>query len=237
LIYPLAVTIICLVITVFLIVVVVPIFREIYAQFGTQLPRPTQWLIEASHTLRGHFVYLALAIGGLGYGWWAYLQSQAGREFWDRWRIRLPMLGPIAHKIALARFARTFASLFRSGVPILEVLQMVAGTSGNVIMEQAARQAAKDIEKGDGIASALSKHPIFPSMVLRMLSAGEQTGRVDTMLERVADFLDEEIDTTLTGLMSLIEPLLIVFLGVLIGGIVVCMFLPILSLNELITQR
>jgi type II secretory pathway component PulF len=138
-----------------------------------------------------------------------------------------PSFGSIAHKICLARFARTLASLVRSGVPILEVLNIVANTAGNVVMEKAVRTASTDIERGDGISAALGKHPIFPSMIIRMMTAGEQTGKIDAMLERVADFLDEEIETTLSGLTSLIEPILIVFLGVVVGGIVVCMFLPI----------
>jgi type IV pilus assembly protein PilC len=125
----------------------------------------------------------------------------------------------------------------RSGVPILEVLGIVQNTVGNVIMEGAIQSAAADIERGEGISNALAKHPIFPTMIIRMLQAGEQTGKIDAMLERVAGFLDEEIETTLSGLTSLIEPLLIVFLGVVVGGIVICMFLPIFKLSELVSQR
>jgi len=123
----------------------------------------------------------------------------------------------------------------RSGVPILEVLQIVSQTVGNVVMEKAVKGAAADIERGEGISSALGKYPIFPTMVIRMLSAGEQTGNIDNMLERVSDFLDEEIETTLSGLMSLIEPMLIVFLGVVIGGMVICMFLPIFNLANVVS--
>ncbi|HEX3890681.1 MAG TPA: type II secretion system F family protein, partial [Verrucomicrobiae bacterium] len=149
--------------------------------------------------------------------------------------IKLPIFGQIAHKICLARFTRTLASLVRSGVPILEVLQIVSQTVGNVVMEKAIKAASSDIEHGEGISAALSKHPIFPSMIVRMLSAGEQTGKIDEMLERVADFLDEEIENTLSGLMSLLEPLLIVFLGVVIGGMVICMFLPIFNLGNIVS--
>ena len=119
-------------------------------------------------------------------------------------------------------------------MPILEVLNIVANTCGNVVMEKAVRVAASDIERGEGISTAIGKHPIFPSMIIRMMTAGEQTGKIDAMLERVADFLDEEIETTLSGLTSLIEPLLIVFLGVVVGGIVICMFLPIFKMSEII---
>ena len=155
----------------------------------------------------------------------------------DRTRIKLPIFGSIAHKICLARFTRTLASLIRSGVPILEVLNIVANTCGNVVMEKAIRSAASDIERGEGISTAIGKHPIFPSMIVRMMTAGEQTGKIDAMLERVADFLDEEIETTLSGLTSLIEPLLIVFLGVVVGGIVICMFLPIFKMADIINPR
>jgi len=160
-----------------------------------------------------------------------------GRHFWDSRRIRLPIFGPIAHKICLARFTRTLASLVRSGVPILEVLQIVSQTVGNVLMEKAIKTAAVDIERGESISDALGKHPVFPSMIIRMVTAGEQTGKLDNMLERIADFLDEEIETTLAGLMSLIEPILIVVLGVVIGGMVICMFLPIFKLSEVVSKR
>jgi type IV pilus assembly protein PilC len=122
-------------------------------------------------------------------------------------------------------------------VPILEVLQIVSNTVGNVVMEKAIRVSATDIEKGESISSALSKHPIFPSMIIRMITAGEQTGKIEQMLERISNFLDEEIESTLSGLTSLIEPLLIVFLGVTVGGIAICMFLPIFKMSELIAPR
>ena len=168
------------------------------------------------------------------WGWLYFIKTKPGREFWDGRRIKLPIFGVIAHKICLARFTRTLASLVRSGVPILEVLQIVSQTVGNVVMEKAIKTAATDIERGEGISAALGKNPIFPSMVIRMMSAGEQTGNIDNMLERVANFLDEEIETTLSGLMSLIEPMLIVFLGVVIGGMVICMFLPIFNLANIV---
>jgi type IV pilus assembly protein PilC len=213
---------------------VVPVFGEIYTGFGAKLPGPTQFLIHVSNILKTYILYILPAMGALVYGWFAYIKTKPGREFWDRTRIKLPIFGVIAHKICLARFTRTLASLIRSGVPILEVLNIVANTCGNVVMEKAIRTAAGDIERGEGISSAIGKHPIFPSMIIRMMTAGEQTGKIDAMLERVADFLDEEIETTLSGLTSLIEPLLIVFLGVVVGGIVVCMFLPIFKMADII---
>lgn len=232
--YPVVVTFVAISITIFLLVRVVPVFGEIFSGFGAKLPAPTQFLIDLSEWLKSNLFFLLPALGLVAYGWLAYIKTKQGREFWDRTRIKLPIFGHIAHKICLARFTRTLASLVRSGVPILEVLSIVANTCGNMVMEKAIRVAMTDIEKGDGISDALSKHPVFPTMIIRMMTAGEQTGKIDSMLERIADFLDEEIETTLAGLTSLIEPLLIVFLGVVVGGIVICMFLPIFKMSEII---
>ena len=232
--YPTVVTFVAIAITIFLLVKVVPVFGEIFSGFGAKLPTPTQVLITISEWLQKNILFLIPAAGLVVYGWLAYIKTKQGREFWDRTRIKLPVFGHIAHKICLARFTRTLASLIRSGVPILEVLGIVANTVGNVVMEKAIRVAMVDIEKGDGISNALGKHPVFPTMIVRMMTAGEQTGKIDSMLERVADFLDEEIETVLSGLTSLIEPLLIVFLGVVVGGIVICMFLPIFKMSEII---
>jgi len=233
--YPTVVTIVAIVITVFLLVRVIPTFKEIYSGFGAALPGPTLFLMGISDIIKHYLVHLIIVAGLVIWGWLSYIKTKPGREFWDKQRIKLPIFGPIAHKICLARFTRTLSSLVRSGVPILEVLQIVSQTVGNVVMEKAIKAASLDIERGEGISAALAKHPIFPTMVVRMLSAGEQTGNIDTMLERVANFLDEEIDNTLSGLMSLIEPLLIVFLGVVIGGMVVCMFLPIFNLANIVS--
>lgn len=235
--YPTAVTIVAISITIFLLVKVVPVFGDIFSGFGAALPKPTQVLIDVSDFLKKNLIFLLPVMGAMVYGWLAYIKTKQGREFWDRTRIKLPIFGQIAHKICLARFTRTLASLIRSGVPILEVLGIVSNTVGNVVMEKAIRVSMSDIEKGDGISAALSKHPVFPTMILRMISAGEQTGKIDSMLERIADFLDEEIETTLDGLTSLIEPLLIVFLGIVVGGIVICMFLPIFKMSDIINPQ
>src|SRR5689334_11387417 len=235
--YPSAVTIIAIGITVFLLVKVVPVFGDVYKGFGRELPGPTQALMSLSKLVREYLIYLIAGAGAGIYGWISYLKTKNGREFWDRTRIKLPIFGVIAHKICLARFTRTLASLIRSGVPILEVLQIVSNTVGNVVMEKAIRTASADIERGEGISAALGKHPVFPSMIIRMVTAGEQTGKIENMLERISDFLDDEIETTLSGLTSLIEPLLIVFLGVTVGGIAICMFLPIFKMSEIINPQ
>jgi type IV pilus assembly protein PilC len=235
--YPTVVTVVAIAITIFLLVKVVPVFGEIFNSFGAELPKPTQFLVTLSNIVK-RFV-IPIILGGIGsvYAWLYFIKTPSGRQFWDARRIRLPVFGSIAHKICLARFTRTLASLIRSGVPILEVLQIVSQTVGNVIMEKAIKVAASDIERGESISAALGKHPVFPSMIIRMIMAGEQTGKIDEMLERISDFLDEEIETTLSGLTSLIEPILIVFLGVVVGGMVICMFLPIFKMPEIVNMK
>jgi type IV pilus assembly protein PilC len=232
--YPTAVTVVAIGITIFLLVRVVPVFEDIYKGFGAGLPGPTQVLISISNLMKDYFWFWMLGAAGLVWGWFLFIKTTTGRAFWDAKRIKLPIFGQIAHKICLARFTRTLASLIRSGVPILEVLSIVSNTVGNVVMEKAIRMSSTDIERGESISAALAKHPVFPSIIIRMVTAGEQTGKIDSMLERIADFLDEEIETTLSGLTSLIEPLLIVFLGVTVGGIAICMFLPIFKMSDII---
>ncbi len=232
--YPTAVTVVAIGITTFLLVKVIPVFQDVYSSFGAKLPGPTQVLMDISNLVRHWLPALIIFAGAAVYAWFYYIKTKSGRDFWDRRRIKLPIFGQIAHKICLARFTRTLASLVRSGVPILDVLRITSQTVGNTVFEKAVKAAAVDIERGEGIAAALGKHPVFPSMVTRMMTAGEQTGNIDNMLERVSDFLDEEIENTLSGLMSLIEPLLILFLGVVIGGMVICMFLPIFNLANIV---
>ncbi|MGO9202875.1 MAG: type II secretion system F family protein [Limisphaerales bacterium] len=235
--YPTVVTVVAILITGFLLVKVVPVFADVFSAFGSKLPAPTQYLINTSNIVRNYIALIILCAGGLAYGWFHFIKTPVGRFFWVYRRIKLPVFGPIAHKICLARFTRTLASLVRSGVPILEVLQIVSQTVGNAVMEKAIKTAGVDIERGESISAALGKHPVFPTMIIRMVTAGEQTGKIDNMLERISDFLDEEIETTLAGLMSLIEPILIVFLGIVIGGMVICMFLPIFKISTVINKR
>ena len=235
--YPTVVTVVAILITIFLLVKVVPVFGEIFTSFNAKLPAPTMYLIMISNFVKRFIVFIALAGGAGVYGWFHFIKTPVGRFFWDSHRIRMPIFGAIAHKICLARFTRTLASLVRSGVPILEVLQIVSQTVGNMVMEKAIKTAALDIERGESISAALGKHPVFPLMIVRMVTAGEQTGKIDNMLERIADFLDEEIETTLSGLTSMIEPILIVFLGVVVGGMVICMFLPIFKLPEIVSGK
>lgn len=234
--YPTIVICIAFLITTFLIVRVVPVFGEIFKDFGAKLPGPTQFLIDLSDFVRAKWYFLILGIGGSIFGIRAFLHSTRGRQLSDRWKLKLPVFGPLIHKICMSRFSRTFAQLIRSGVPILEVLDIVGGSAGNHVVEESIKGVSLDVEKGDNLSVALSKKQIFPPMMLRMVAAGESTGRIDGMLEKMADFWDEEIEAMLDALTSLIEPLLIVFLGVIVGGIVIAMFLPIFKLNEVVSQ-
>ena len=235
--YPVIVICIAFAITTFLIVKVVPIFGEIFKDFGAKLPgsdaiphrrqrfHARRMVFPRRSDSAAHFSASGLSC-----------VRPAASSLRDRWKLKLPIFGPLMHKICMSRFSRTFAQLIRSGVPILEVLDIVGGSSGNHVVETSIKGVSEDVEKGDNLSVALSKKPIFPPMMLRMVAAGEATGKIDTMLEKMADFWDEEIEAMLDALTSLIEPLLIVFLGVIVGGIVIAMFLPIFKLNEVVSQ-
>jgi len=234
--YPAIVISIALLITTFLIVKVVPVFGDIFADFGADLPAPTQFLLDLSDAVRGNWYFFIVGIGGAFFGSRSLLRTKAGAEWWDRTKLRLPIVGPLTHKISMSRFARTFAQLIRSGVPILEVMSIVAETSGNTVIERAIQSVSVDVEKGETLSTAMTRQPIFPPMMLRMISAGEATGKIDAMLEKMADFWDEEIEAMLNALTSLIEPFLICFLGIVVGGIVIAMFLPIFQLSEVVSK-
>jgi type IV pilus assembly protein PilC len=233
--YPVIVIFIAIAITTFLIVQVVPVFGQIFADFGAKLPGPTQILLDISDLVRGYWYVIIAVIGGTFFGIKALLKTETGRRTWDRWQLKLPIFGPLVHKICMTRFARTFAQLIRSGVPILEVMDIVGDTSGNSVVTDAIKKVSSDVEKGDHLAAALSRQPIFPPMLVRMVGAGEVTGKIETMLEKMADYWDEEIEAILDALTSLIEPLLIVVLGVIIGGIVIALFLPIFKLSDVVS--
>jgi len=164
--YPIVVSTAAIGISIFLLVKVIPVFKDVYQSFGAKLPVPTQFIISLSDLMRHYLPLVLIGLGALVYAWFYFIKTKSGRDFWDSRRIKLPIFGPIAHKICLVRFTRTFASLIRSGVPILEVLQITSQTVGNTIMERAIKAAAIDIERGEGIAVALGKHSVFPSMII-----------------------------------------------------------------------
>ena len=232
--YPGIVTCIAISISLFLILKIVPLFATIFKDLGSNLPLPTQILLKISGTLQHYFLAVAITVGAMVYAFLKLKKTHWGSQHWDRLALQLPVAGPLAKKVTLTRFARTFASLTHSGVPILQTLKIAGCSTGNSVYEIAAAGMIESIEKGDSLAVAMAQYPIFPPMMVRMVSAGEQTGRVDSMLEKLAEFYNEEVETTLAGLTSLIEPLLIVFIGVVVGSIVICMFLPIFRMSDAI---
>jgi type IV pilus assembly protein PilC len=234
--YPISVISIAIVITTFLIVRVVPVFADIFKDFGKPLPAPTQMLVDLSDFMRNDWWLLLLMIGGGFFGLRAFFKTKTGWELWNRWQLKLPVFGALVHKICMSRFARTFSQLIRSGVPILETLEIVGGSSGNTVIEKSIQSISQDVERGDNLSVAMAKKTIFPPMMLRMVAAGESTGKIDEMLEKMADFWDEEIEATLNALTSLLEPILIVVLGVIVGGIVIALFMPIFKLSEVVSQ-
>lgn len=234
--YPIIVVAICVLIAAFLIIRVVPVFADIYKDFGAALPAPTQVLVNISEFCRSQWYLFLIIIPGIWYAFHRYVNTKNGRIWWDRNKLKIPVIGPLIHKIAMTRFARTFAQLTRAGVPILEIIDIVGETSGNWVLETGVRGVGRDVEKGDPLAVALSRQKVFPPMLTRMVAAGEATGKIDTMMEKMADFWDEEIEATLDALTSLIEPFLIVIVGVIVGGMVICLFLPIFKINEIVAK-
>lgn len=233
--YPVIVTSMAVIIVVFLLVKVIPVFAGIYADFKAKLPAPTQFLIDVSKLLRSPWgIVIGILIIGAVIAFMKYIKTETGRKVWDKWKLKLPVFGPLLRKVSVSRFARTFAQLIKSGVPIIETLNIVASSSGNWLVEKATLETVKAIEKGEGIGPSLAKHEIFPPMIIRMIIAGESTGKVDVMLGKIADFYDTEIEATLSGLTAMLEPLMIAGLGIVIGGIVVAMFMPIFKLHELV---
>jgi type IV pilus assembly protein PilC len=232
--YPTVVCAVGVAISLFLIVKIIPAFADIYKQFNSELPAPTMMLIMVSNTIRHNLIYCLSVCTLISFLFIRFKRSKRGAFYWDMKKLRLPIVGPLALKIALSRFARTLSTLVRSGVPILNALRTVNTCTGNRFMEAALEQTATDIEHGNTLAVSLGRHSIFPPMVLEMVSAGEQTGSVDGMLEQAATHFEEEIDATLNGLTALIEPILIVILGLVVGTVVVCMFLPIFQISQVI---
>lgn len=233
--YPIAVLIIAFLITAFLIIKVVPVFAEIYAEFNSALPGPTQMLVNLSNFSRDYWWVFILGIAGIFFGCKLFVRNPNGRRVWDRYKLKLPIFGPLVYKIAMTRFARTFSQLIRSGVPILEALDIVGDTSGNLIISECMAGIRKRIEDGDPLSLAMTKDKFFPPMLVRMVAAGEETGAIEEMLEKIADFWDEEIEATIDSLTSLMEPIMICLIGGIVGSIVICMFLPIFKLHEIVS--
>lgn len=232
--YPIVVFSAAGVITIFLIVFVIPIFKDIFAGFGADLPFLTQIIINISDFLRSKILYMIPPIGLAVWGFKKWAKTQSGRWKIDAISLKLPIFGILLKKVAIAKFSRTLGTLIKSGVPILQGLETVAKTAGNKVIEAAIDSSQKSIKEGGRISDPLKKANIFPPMVIQMISVGEETGGLDTMLTKIADFYDTEVDTAVKGLTSMLEPLIMIFLGVVIGTIVIAMFMPMFALGDMV---
>ncbi len=232
--YPAVVFSVAGLITIFLIMFVIPIFKDIFGSFGAKLPFLTQVIINISDFLRTKILYVLPPLGG---GVWLlkkWMKTPQGQEKIDDISLKLPVFGILLKKVAIAKFTRTLGTLIKSGVPILQGLETVAKTSGNKVIERAIMSSRDSIKEGGRISDPLKRANIFPPMVIQMIAVGEETGALDTMLNKIADFYDQEVDTAVKGLTSMIEPLIIVLLGLVIGTIVIAMFMPMFSLGEMV---
>jgi type IV pilus assembly protein PilC len=216
---------------------VVPIFATLFAGLGVDLPLPTKIVIGLSNLIGSVFGLLALvAFGGILFGLKVWYGTPQGRYAIDSTILRLPVLGMLMRKIAVARFTRTLGTLIASGVPILEGLDITAKTAGNAVVEKALRQVRKSLEEGKSLTEPLKDSEVFPGMVTQMISVGEQTGAMDAMLQKIADFYEEEVDSAVKDLLTALEPIMIVFLGVVVGGVVISMYLPLFTLIGKLSQ-
>ena len=232
--YPVIVLCIALGIATAMILFIVPVFASMFADFGAKLPAPTQFLINLSNGLKayGIFILAFVVIAFIAFQKWK--KTTVGAYQMSTFALKMPVIGELNRKVATSRFARTFAQLLKSGVPILQAMDIVSGATGNKVFERVILEARTTVEQGEPLSHALVQHPCFPKLLVHMMAAGEKTGKIDEMMQNIADFYDDEVETMLSGLTALIEPLLMIFLGVVIGGIVISMFLPIFKMGEVV---
>jgi type IV pilus assembly protein PilC len=234
-IYPIAVIVIAALVVGAILWKVIPTFAQLFEGLGAQLPLPTRVVIAASDGVVAWGWLFLVGLGVLAYLIRSYYGTEAGRLTIDSLMLRTPILGGILRKVAVARFCRTLSTLLSSGVPILDGLDITARTSGNAIIERAILKTRTGIERGETVSGPLKDTNVFPSMVVQMINVGETTGALDTMLSKIADFYEEEVDTAVAGLLTLLEPVMIAFLGVVVGGIVIAMYMPIFDLISKLT--
>ncbi len=229
--YPIAVIGLAFALVNVLLIFVIPVFAAMFKDFGAKLPAPTQFLIDLSNFMKAYWWLIGAVAYGLYWGGGKFVATPNGRRTKDSFLVKAPIFGNLIHKIALSRFCRTYATLIRSGVPILRTLEIVSSASGKCQIEDACEEIAKHVSQGGQVSEVLATNEFFPPMMKHMVKAGESTGNVDGMMNKIADFYDVECEATVAALTSLIEPMLIVFLGVVVGGIVMAMFLPIFQLG------
>ena len=234
LVYPSVVLSIALIVVAGLLLFVIPVFQKMFADMGGTLPAFTQLIIFLSDVARRYFIFFAGALVALGFVFVRWYRTEKGRTIVDDLLLRIPVIGPLIKKVAIAKFTRTLGTMLSSGVPIMEGLDIVARTSGNKTIERAILKTKASIGEGKTIAEPLGASRIFPAMVVQMISVGESTGALDSMLSKIADFYDDEVDAAVSALTSLIEPALMVFLGVTVGGLVIAMYLPIFQMASVV---
>jgi len=234
LVYPIVVISMAVAITLLLLIKVVPTFKEIYDSLGHELPGMTLVLIAISENLRAGFVWGVVLVFVLGVAFVNYKKTESGSLLIDRVILKLPVFGPLIQKVAISRFSRTLATLIQSGVPILTSLEIVGKSSGSRVIEVLSKDVCNHIREGESISEPLSKSKVFPSMVIRMISVGEKTGKLETMLTKIAEFYEDQVDAAVAGLTSMIEPLIIGLLGIVVGFIVIALFLPIIRMTTMI---
>jgi type IV pilus assembly protein PilC len=228
--YPAIVILVAIGVTALLLLKVTPVFAKMFADFGSALPAPTQFVVDFSAFAQQYVFHVVAGIIVVSVSFtWSYRQPR-GRKFWDKVFLKMPLFGPVLRKVAVARFTRTLGTMLSSGVPILDALDVTAKTAGNRTVEEAIYYVRGKISEGKNIAGPLSDTKVFPSMVVQMIGVGEATGAMDTMLNKIADFYDDEVDVAVSALTAMIEPLLMVFLGGVVGGFLIAMYLPIFSI-------
>jgi type IV pilus assembly protein PilC len=232
--YPVVVFVVAILATVGMLLFIVPVFAGMFTTLGGTLPLPTAILVKTSAALKILIVPIIVVLVGFSVWWGRHKNDRGVRERVDPWKLKIPVFGNLFKKIAVARFTRNFGTMIHAGVPLLQALDIVGETSGNLVIERAARAVQESVRRGESLSGPLSQHPVFPPMVVQMMAVGEDTGALDTMLTKVADFYDAEVEATTEQLTSLIEPLMIVVIGAIIGTMVIAMYMPIFGIFKLI---
>jgi type IV pilus assembly protein PilC len=233
--YPVLIAVFAVMVMIGMLLFIIPIFANMYNDLGGQLPSLTRLMMSVSNALKGYWFIIFPVAGLLIWSLVRLKNTEQGRRSWDKMKLKLPMkLGPIIQKIAVARFSRTFATLVSAGVPILQAIDITGKTSGNTVMEEAMVDVKESVRTGEPIARPLMRVAVFPPMVTHMISIGEETGALDAMLNKIADFYEDEVDAAVKSLTSIIEPIMMMFVGGLVGLIVISMYLPMFNMMNLV---
>jgi type IV pilus assembly protein PilC len=232
--YPVVVFIFSILALTAMLIFIVPVFASMFASLGGELPLPTQVLVVMSELLKSGMPFMILALIGFAFLWKKYKNHEKVRNVIDPLKIKMPVFGPLFQKVALSRFTRNLGTMIHSGVPILQALDIVADTTGNVVIARAVQDVETSVRRGESLAGPLTQHPVFPPMVVQMMAVGEDTGSLDAMLHKISEFYDNEVEATTEALTSLIEPLMIAIVGGVVGAMIIALYMPIFKVFELI---